>query len=248
MANDNDLDDIVQTIKNSLNNISTNAKQNIFSKILDFKISVRFISKLLLIFLIAMYSWKFYNAVECKVNLDFQLPKLPSIPKLDISNLIPETKIKVQVFQIKLISADDTKVVLKIGENSEETRTDGSASWRYNNPGLIFYGDFAKSVGAIGTDGKYAIFASYDDGRKAQENLLFESKQGYKDKTLNDALKLYAPKNEGFNTDYYVETVKKQTGISFDKILSSFTSEERKSLLDTLEQIERFKQGKVEVK
>ena len=138
-------------------------------------------------------------------------------------------------------------VIFKIGDK-EEVRTGGSVSWRYNNPGLIYYGDFAKEAGAIGTDGRYALFRTYEDGRKALMTLLWESDRGYKNKSLEEAMRAYAPKNEGFNTEYYIKVIKADTGISLSKKMSDFSDKDKNTLLSTLEKIERFKPGKVEVK
>lgn len=157
------------------------------------------------------------------------------------STVKPEEKITVA--EVK-----NDVVVLNIEKGKQEIRTGGSVSWRYNNPGLMFSGSFSKEMGEIGSDGKYAIFKNYIDGRAALEKLLFESNQGYKDKTVEDALKLYAPKNEGFNTDFYIATVRKESGIPLTKVMSEFNIEERKTFLETLEKIERFKVGNIEIK
>lgn len=169
--------------------------------------------------------------------------------KLSISKPTPEEpKVAVpDVPKVEIIRSDETVTIYKVGDK-EEIRTGGSVSWRYNNPGLIYYGDYAKAVGAIGTDGRYAIFPSYDIGKLALKHLLFESTRGYKNKTLEDAMKFYAPKNEGFNTDYYLKTIRLDTGIPMTKVLTDFTDDEKDRLLKTLEKIERFTAGKVEVK
>lgn len=85
-----------------------------------------------------------------------------------------------------LISGKGTSRVYGMADGSVETRTGGTRAWRSNNPGNIEYGSFAKSHGAIGSDGRFAIFSSYEAGRKAKENLLFEGKN-YRNLTLDQA-------------------------------------------------------------
>ncbi len=46
---------------------------------------------------------------------------------------------------------------------------------RNNNPGNIEYGKYAISQGAVGSDGRFAIFSSITDGIAAQVNLLRKS-------------------------------------------------------------------------
>lgn len=147
----------------------------------------------------------------------------------------------------ELVRADETIAIFKIGDK-EEIRTEGTMSWRFNNPGMIYYGEYAKSLGAIGSDGRYAVFPSYDIGKIALKRLLFESDRGYKNKTLADAMKRYAPKTEGFNTDFYLKTIGNDTKIPMSKVLTDFSEDEKDLLLKTLEKIERFTIGKVEVK
>ena len=83
----------------------------------------------------------------------------------------------------------------------------GSRSFRNNNPGNIEYGAFAKAHGAIGSDGRFAKFPSYQAGRGAQENLLFES-GGYKNLTLGQAINRWAPGSEN-NVPAYVAAMNK---------------------------------------
>lgn len=168
--------------------------------------------------------------------------KLSFVSSSEVPVAAPEVLPNAQV-----VKADASAVTYKIGDK-EETRTGGSLSWRLNNPGMIYFGPFAQAAGAIGSDGKHAIFPSYETGRNAVEKLLFESAdRGYKNLSLENALKRYAPKNEGFNTDFYINSIK-ETNLSLTKVLSDFTDAERDTLLNHLQKIERFAPGKVEVK
>jgi len=181
---------------------------------------------------------------------EISLPAITSTETPEVATPAPEKKVEdtkpiPEEVKSEVVKVTEKSVTLKIGDKTE-VRTGGSVSWRYNNPAMIYMGDYAKSVGAIGSDGKYAIFESYEAGRKAVKALLFTSGQGYKEKTLEAAMRFYAPKNEGFNTDYYLKTISKATGTPMTKIMKDFTDKEQNQLLDTLEKIERFKAGEVE--
>ena len=53
-----------------------------------------------------------------------------------------------------------------------QTRSGGDRNWRNNNPGNIEYGPFAMKYGATGSDGRFAIFPTEEQGRMAQDALL----------------------------------------------------------------------------
>lgn len=121
-------------------------------------------------------------------------------------------------------------------------RREGTRAWRNNNPGNIEYGSFAKSHGAVGTDGRFAVFPSYEAGRKAKEALLFESK-GYRGKTLRQAINRYAPPVEN-DTGAYVAAVARGAGVAPDTPLSAMTAKQRQLMLDAMERVEGFRPGR----
>lgn len=119
----------------------------------------------------------------------------------------------------------------------------GRRNWRNNNPGNIEYGPFAKSQGAIGTDGRFAIFPSYEVGRKAKEELIFSGKS-YRNLKLSEAIARYAPPSEN-DTGMYRNSVLSAVGGS-DKIMSEYTPSERTSIMNAMQKVEGFKEGTVE--
>lgn len=121
----------------------------------------------------------------------------------------------------------------------------GPRNWRNNNPGNIEYGSFAKKLGAIGTDGRFAVFPTYEDGRKAKASLLFES-PNYRDKTLAQAISRYAPSFEN-DTGGYISQVAKSAGITTDTRLSDLTTEQRDMMMDAMQKVEGFRTGKEQV-
>ncbi len=118
----------------------------------------------------------------------------------------------------------------------------GSRNWRNNNPGNIEAGNYAISQGAIGSDGRFAVFPNYDLGRRAKEKLIFEGNR-YRNLTLADAIARYAPPGEN-NTSWYQKIVLAAVG-GANKVMSAFTSTERDKIMTAMEKVEGFKPGTV---
>lgn len=121
-------------------------------------------------------------------------------------------------------------------------RREGARNWRNNNPGNIEYGPFAKSSGAIGTDGRFAVFPSYESGRNAKAKLLFES-PSYRNKTIAGAISRYAPSFEN-NTGSYIAQVAAAAGVSPNTPISSLNPQQRIAMLDAMQRVEGFKPGR----
>ncbi|WP_233869699.1 hypothetical protein [Paraburkholderia adhaesiva] len=83
---------------------------------------------------------------------------------------------------------------------------------RNNNPGNIEYGAFARRMGATGSDGRFAIFASMQQGTAAMMALI----KGYRSRGINTIAGIvsrYAPATEN-RTAAYVASIAKRTGIN----------------------------------
>lgn len=85
----------------------------------------------------------------------------------------------------------------------------GTRAWRNNNPGNLEYGKFTRDNGAIGTDGRFAIFPDTATGFNAMANLL--STNAYQNLTIEGAINRYAPPNEN-NVENYLKSIERQTG------------------------------------
>lgn len=134
----------------------------------------------------------------------------------------------------------------------------GARNWRNNNPGNIEAGKFADKHGAIGSDGRFAIFPSYEAGRNAKEKLIFDGAGGkrlstkadygaglgYKDKLLTQAIAAYAPPEDKNNLPAYQGAVLSSVG-GKNKRMSEYTPEERQLIMDAMQRQEGFKRGKV---
>ena len=117
---------------------------------------------------------------------------------------------------VKIIEVGPGYNVVEMSDGKIQRR-EGNRNWRNNNPGNISYGDFAKSKGAIGTDGRFAIFPTYEMGRQAKIDLIFKG-SGYRNLDLKSAIYRYAPPNENDSERYYQTVLNAAGGV--DKILS----------------------------
>lgn len=86
-------------------------------------------------------------------------------------------------------------------------------SVRTNNPGAMNYGPFAQRAGAIGSDGRLAIFPDIATGYGAMDRLLGSYGQQGRN-TVASIIERWAPRNVDNNsTDAYIATVSRQLGI-----------------------------------
>jgi len=130
------------------------------------------------------------------------------------------------------------------GADGSVIKQEGARNWRNNNPGNIEAGDYANKMGAIGSDGRFAIFPSQEAGRGAKEKLIFEGKN-YKDLNVDQAIKRYAPPSEN-NTDSYVKNVLESVG-GANKKMSEYTPEERQKIMDRMAKVEGYREGKTTI-
>jgi hypothetical protein len=121
-------------------------------------------------------------------------------------------------------------------------RQEGARNWRNNNPGNIEFRPWmAERYGAT-SDGRFAIFPTYEAGRAAQEAMFFEGK-GYRNLKLSEAIARWAPPTENNTTAYQAAVLASVTGV--DKPTSQYTAAERRAILDAKQRVEGFKVGTV---
>jgi len=107
---------------------------------------------------------------------------------------------------------------------------------RNNNPGNIEYGEFAKRMGATGTDGRFAIFPSPEGGLAALSALL--SSYGSRGiNTVQAVINRYAPPNEN-NTAGYSAGVARAMGVSPMQPLNMGDPMVRAALMQQITRIE----------
>lgn len=96
--------------------------------------------------------------------------------------------------------------------------TSDTRGMRNNNPGNIEYGAFARSMGATGTDGRFAIFPTMGTGQAAALSLL----ERYYDNKLDTVSKIinrWAPPSEN-DSGAYARTVASRVGVDPNEKLS----------------------------
>lgn len=119
----------------------------------------------------------------------------------------------------------------------------GSRAFRNNNPGSVKYTPLTASLGATGKDeAGFAVFPSYEAGRKAQEKLLFESKL-YAGKTIQTAIEQWAPRRDHNDPDGYAKILAKAAGVPVDTPLSQLNAAQRSALLDAQQRNEGWIPG-----
>lgn len=116
----------------------------------------------------------------------------------------------------------------------------GTRAWRNNNPGNIEYGKFAKDHGAIGTDGRFAIFPNEKAGTAALSSKLKSAT--YSSLTIRDAIYKYAPPFEN-KTTAYIRGIEKSTGLKSDQKLNQLSDSQLGKLVQAIRGIEGWKAG-----
>lgn len=104
-------------------------------------------------------------------------------------------------------------------ESSSGTRllkTGGSLNWRFNNPGNLIsvknqQGKIGVGVVCIPDKHSFAIFSSIEAGDNAKRSLL---KRKYKDYTIPEMMKKYAPGNDGNNPEDYADFIMSESGVA----------------------------------
>jgi len=152
---------------------------------------------------------------------------------------------------VKVLRYGNGWLEVRMNDSFAYRRSGGSLSWRYNNPGNIKYGRFARAHGAVGrgwgTQGGHAVFPTYSRGRWAKRQLLFTPIRKYYNYSLIDALSLYAPRSDNNRPKIYARFVMRSVpGVSLHTTLRDFNNEQQEAMLSAMERFEGFKVGKIE--
>lgn len=123
-------------------------------------------------------------------------------------------------------------------------------SVRTSNPGAMEYGDFARRHGAIGSDGRYAVFPDEEAGYKAMSDLLdIYGRRGQNTVasiiggTPDNPDRSWAPRSVDNNsTDSYIAFVAKKLGIDPHAPL---TPEQRQPLMRAMADYEAGRHGNI---
>jgi hypothetical protein len=120
------------------------------------------------------------------------------------------------------------------------TKIGGSRAWRNNNAGNLEYGDFAKAHGAIGTDGRFAIFPTEQAGDAAKAALL---RGRYGGSSISEMVSHYAPSFEN-DTGAYVRAITPGGATATSKV-GELNEGQFSEMLALMKQHEGWKEGKV---
>lgn len=139
---------------------------------------------------------------------------------------------------------------VRMNDGHSYKRMGGTLSWRYNNPGNIKFGKFARASGAIGrgwgSHGGHAVFPTYAVGHAAKKKLLFTPVRKYYNYTLRDAISLYAPASDNNRPDIYARFIMRATpGVTLSTRLKDFNHIQQEQMLRAMERFEGWKPGKV---
>ncbi|MDR1361577.1 MAG: hypothetical protein LBJ18_04760 [Rickettsiales bacterium] len=132
-------------------------------------------------------------------------------------------------------------VVYTIADGKKYEKSSGTAAWRNNNPGNIICSDFARRMGAIGCNGRFAIFPSENSGMNAVSALLKTT--NYQNKTVAGAISKWAPPSEN-NTAGYQRKLEQLTGIPINTPMASLDDAQLQKVANAIRTIEGWKPGR----
>lgn len=158
----------------------------------------------------------------------------PTHRQAEIQSMDSLAKYEKQV--AKVVDAGPGWTTVQLNDGTVERRYGpASRAARNFNPGNIEASPFTRSVGAIGTDGRFAVFPDRQTGINAISSLL--GTKNYRDKTVQGAIATYAPAFEN-NTARYASTVAKAAGVSLDTKLSDMTADQRSKMVNAMMGVE----------
>jgi hypothetical protein len=146
---------------------------------------------------------------------------------------------------IRIEIINDLRIVYFREDGSSAIYVGGSRNWRNNNPGNIGYGNgkLATKLGAIGKAGGFALFPDYETGRKAIFSVL--KKDDFQGRTVSKAIEVWAPKEDGNNTELYKKHVQTWTQIVLTRQVNTLSEDEVEKLVKAIERKEGSKPGKI---
>jgi hypothetical protein len=168
------------------------------------------------------------------------------VPAQQDSRVLPHIK--------KIVSFGTGYIIVLYDNGKKEKRSSGTISWRYNNPGNLKYGDFAKKYGSIGPGwGSHAVFPSLEEGTEAKKALLFSNERGYNKMTIAQAINKYAPANDtgkgvpagGNKPNQYATWLGKKMNVPTSTVLETLSDDKKDEMLKYMREYEGFKVGVV---
>ncbi len=146
------------------------------------------------------------------------------------------------IYSIKKVNNSQMRIQYLADDGTGFIRSGGYLAWRFFNPGNLRRSSLA--CGRIETkpNGTFAVFDSYERGRRAMRVLL--RSDSYNDLTIRQAITKYAPPSEN-NTTGYIAKVNKaiselsRSDVDVDTIkLRDLTDSELVIVMDVIESVE----------
>ncbi len=148
---------------------------------------------------------------------------------------------KMEETYVSAFSGIKNNVIYKGNNGNLYEASGGTKAWRNNNPGNIEDGKFARNNGAIGSDGRFAIFPNSDIGWNAMVSLL--SNDSYQRLTIAEAINRYAPSSEN-DVESYLKSLEFQTGFSRSTPMYNLSKDNLLELAKAMKKHESFLPGK----
>jgi len=149
----------------------------------------------------------------------------------------------------QIISFDQVGMTVLATDDKKYYLTEGTLAWRHNNPGNLKFGEFAKDFGSLGMGWEgHAVFSTYDDGAEAQKQLLFSREGKYYNKTIRQAVEVYAPLNDPNpiaknNPPEYAKFIADAANVSVNTKLIELSERRRILLLAAMRTFEGYAPG-----
>jgi hypothetical protein len=126
-------------------------------------------------------------------------------------------------------------------DGHEFIHSSGSRAWRNNNPGNLTSSE--KSGLSIGKGGRFAVFATPEDGMAA---LKYALTHFYADLTLDKVFKKYAPSTDNNDPERYIKLVKQFSGLDSAKKLGDLTEADLQKFMSAIKRVEGWSVGKID--
>jgi peptidoglycan hydrolase-like protein with peptidoglycan-binding domain len=123
----------------------------------------------------------------------------------------------------------------------DEVRAGGTLAWRNTNPGNIIAGSFARNHGAIGSNGRFAVWPTEAAGMDAIVALLRTGT--YQSKTVLQAMQTYAPASDNNDPEAYANNIRRMTGIEPSRQMSSLNDDEMQAMAGAIRRVEGWRAG-----
>lgn len=141
-------------------------------------------------------------------------------------------------------SQSSKSVVYTNPDGTKYAKIGGTGSWRNNNPGNITYNNFSKNtLGAIGQNGRFAIFSDEQAGFIAIKRLLQTGT--YQKLTVGGAINRWAPPFEN-DTAAYQKRLNELTGVPLNTQLSAVNDAQLERIAGAIKTIEGWTPGQIQ--